>query len=138
MVRQFLREAGVRDAMHLSLVDGSGLARQDLVSAESTVELLTYMSRHRYAQVFRDALPVAGVDGTLRNRFKNTPAANNLRAKTGTLANVSSLSGYLTTAAGERLVFSMMVNHYTDERTSRTNLMDQIALLLASFDGRTQ
>lgn len=138
VVRQFLREAGVRDATHLSLVDGSGLARQDLISAESTVELLTYMSRHRYAQVFRDALPVAGVDGTLRSRFKNTPAANNLRAKTGTLANVSALSGYLTTAAGERLVFSMMVNHYTDERTSRTNLMDQIALLLVSFDGRTQ
>jgi D-alanyl-D-alanine carboxypeptidase/D-alanyl-D-alanine-endopeptidase (penicillin-binding protein 4) len=138
VVRQFLREAGVRDATHLSLVDGSGLARQDLVSADSTVELLTYMSRHRYAQVFRDALPVAGVDGTLRSRFKNTPAANNLRAKTGTLANVSSLSGYLTTAAGERLAFSMMVNHYTDERTSRTNLMDQIALLLVSFDGRTQ
>jgi D-alanyl-D-alanine carboxypeptidase len=44
----------------------------------------------------------------------------------------------LTTAAGERLAFSMMVNHYTDERTSRTNLMDQIALLLVSFDGRTQ
>jgi D-alanyl-D-alanine carboxypeptidase/D-alanyl-D-alanine-endopeptidase (penicillin-binding protein 4) len=138
VVRQFLREAGVRDAGRLSLVDGSGLARQDLISAESTVELLTYMSRHRYAQVFRDALPVGGVDGTLRSRFKNTPAANNLRAKTGTLANVSSLSGYLTTAAGERLVFSMMVNHYTDERTSRTNLMDQIAVLLASFDGRTQ
>jgi D-alanyl-D-alanine carboxypeptidase/D-alanyl-D-alanine-endopeptidase (penicillin-binding protein 4) len=133
-----LREAGVRDVTHLSLVDGSGLARQDLISAESTVELLTYMSRHRYAQVFRDALPVGGVDGTLRNRFKNTPAANNLRAKTGTLANVSGLSGYLTTAAGERLVFSMIVNHYTDERTSRTNLMDQIALLLVSFDGRTQ
>jgi D-alanyl-D-alanine carboxypeptidase/D-alanyl-D-alanine-endopeptidase (penicillin-binding protein 4) len=138
VVRQFLREAGVRDAEHLSLVDGSGLARQDLVSAESTVDLLTYMSRHRYAQVFRDALPVGGVDGTLRGRFRNTPAANNLRAKTGTLANVSALSGYLTTAAGERLVFSMMVNHYTDERTPRTNLMDQIAVLLASFDGKTQ
>ncbi|MDT7541277.1 MAG: hypothetical protein QOE33_1181 [Acidobacteriota bacterium] len=138
VVRQFLREAGVRDVERLSLVDGSGLARQDLISAESTVELLTYMSRHRYAQVFRAALPLAGVDGTLRNRFKNTLAANNLRAKTGTLANVSSLSGYVTTAAGERLVFSMIVNHYTDERTPRTNLMDQIALLLASFDGRTQ
>jgi D-alanyl-D-alanine carboxypeptidase/D-alanyl-D-alanine-endopeptidase (penicillin-binding protein 4) len=138
VVRQFLREAGVRDAAHLSLVDGSGLARQDLISAESTVELLTYMSRHRYAQVFRDALPVAGIDGTLRSRFKNTSAANNLRAKTGTLSNVSSLSGYLTTASGERLAFSMIVNHYTDERTSRTSLMDQIALLLASFDGRTQ
>lgn len=137
-VLQFLREAGVRDVEHLSLVDGSGLARQDLISAESTVALLTYMSRHRYAQVFRDALPVAGVDGTLRGRFKGPPAAGNLRAKTGTLANVSSLSGYVTSAAGERLVFSMNVNHYTDEHVPRTNLMDQIAVLLASFEGRSQ
>jgi D-alanyl-D-alanine carboxypeptidase/D-alanyl-D-alanine-endopeptidase (penicillin-binding protein 4) len=138
VVRQFLREAGVRDVEHLSLVDGSGLARQDLVSAESTVELLTYMSRHRYAQVFYNALPIAGVDGTLRGRMKGTPAAGNLRAKTGTLSNVSSVSGYVTTAAGEHLVFSMMVNHYTDEHTSRTTLMDQIGVLLASFAGRTQ
>jgi D-alanyl-D-alanine carboxypeptidase/D-alanyl-D-alanine-endopeptidase (penicillin-binding protein 4) len=138
VVIQFLREAGVRDVEHLSLMDGSGLARQDLISAESTVSLLTYMSRHRYAQVFRDALPIAGVDGTLRGRMKGTPAAGNLRAKTGTLANVSSVSGYVTTAAGERLVFSMMVNHYTDERVPRTNLMDQIAVLLASFEGRSQ
>jgi D-alanyl-D-alanine carboxypeptidase/D-alanyl-D-alanine-endopeptidase (penicillin-binding protein 4) len=138
VVRQFLREAGVSDVDHLSLVDGSGLARQDLVSAESTVELLTYMSRHRYARVFYDALPIAGVDGTLRGRMKGTPAAGNLRAKTGTLSNVSSVSGYVTTAAGERLVFSMMVNHYTDERVPRTNLMDQLGVLLASFAGRTQ
>jgi D-alanyl-D-alanine carboxypeptidase/D-alanyl-D-alanine-endopeptidase (penicillin-binding protein 4) len=138
VVRQFLREAGVGGADRLSLVDGSGLARQDLVSAEATVDLLTYMSRHRYAKVFYDALPIAGVDGTLRGRMKGTPAAGNLRAKTGTLNNVSSVSGYVTTAAGERLVFSMMVNHYTDERTPRTNLMDQIGVLLASFAGRTQ
>jgi D-alanyl-D-alanine carboxypeptidase/D-alanyl-D-alanine-endopeptidase (penicillin-binding protein 4) len=138
VVIQFLREAGVRDVEHLSLMDGSGLARQDLISAESTVALLTYMSRHRYAEVFRDALPIAGVDGTLRGRMKGTPAAGNLRAKTGTLSNVSSVSGYVTSAAGERLVFSMMVNHYTDERVPRTNLMDQIAVLLASFEGRSQ
>ncbi|MCA1818406.1 MAG: D-alanyl-D-alanine carboxypeptidase/D-alanyl-D-alanine-endopeptidase, partial [Acidobacteria bacterium] len=137
-VRQFLREANVAGADRLSLLDGSGLARQDLVSAEATVDLLTYMSRHRYAKVFYDALPIAGVDGTLRGRMKNTPAQGNLRAKTGTLNNVSSVSGYVTTAAGEHLVFSMMVNHYTDERTPRTNLMDQIGVLLASFAGRTQ
>jgi D-alanyl-D-alanine carboxypeptidase/D-alanyl-D-alanine-endopeptidase (penicillin-binding protein 4) len=70
--------------------------------------------------------------------MKGTPAAGNLRAKTGTLANVSSVSGYVTTASGEHLVFSMMVNHYTDERVPRTNLMDQIAVLLASFEGRSQ
>ena len=138
VVRQFLREAGVSHVEHLSLVDGSGLARQNLITAEATVELLTYMSRHRHARVWLDAQPVAGVDGTLRGRLRGTAAAGNLRAKTGTIANVSALSGYVTTAAGERLAFSAIVNHYTDERTPRTNLIDAIAALLASFAGRSQ
>lgn len=137
-VRQFLREAGVSHVEHLSLVDGSGLARQNLITAEATVELLTYMSRHRHAQVWLDAQPIAGVDGTLRGRLRGTSAAGNLRAKTGTIANVSGLSGYVTTAGGERLAFSMLVNHYTDERTPRTAFLDSIASLLASFAGRSQ
>jgi D-alanyl-D-alanine carboxypeptidase/D-alanyl-D-alanine-endopeptidase (penicillin-binding protein 4) len=136
VVRTFLHEAGINTS-HLSLIDGSGLARQNLITAESTVQLLTYMSQHRYAGVYRDAQPIAGVDGTLRGRLRNTVAAGNLRAKTGTLSNVSGLSGYVTTAAGERLVFSMVVNHYPDDQPPRQNYMDAIALLLASFAGKT-
>ncbi|HEV7903986.1 MAG TPA: D-alanyl-D-alanine carboxypeptidase/D-alanyl-D-alanine-endopeptidase [Pyrinomonadaceae bacterium] len=136
VVRTFLNEAGVNTS-HLSLFDGSGLARQNLITAESTVQLLTYMSQHRYAQVYRDAQPIAGVDGTLRGRMRNTVAAGNLRAKTGTLSTVSGLSGYVTSAAGERLVFSMVVNHYPDDAPPRQNFMDAIAVLLASFAGKT-
>jgi D-alanyl-D-alanine carboxypeptidase/D-alanyl-D-alanine-endopeptidase (penicillin-binding protein 4) len=136
VVRTFLNEAGVNTS-HLSLFDGSGLARQNLITAESTVQLLTYMSRHRYAQVYRDAQPIAGVDGTLRGRLRNTAAAGNLRAKTGTLSNVSGLSGYVTSAAGERLAFSMVVNHYPDDAPPRQNFMDAIAVLLASFAGKS-
>ncbi|HZH31370.1 MAG TPA: D-alanyl-D-alanine carboxypeptidase/D-alanyl-D-alanine-endopeptidase [Pyrinomonadaceae bacterium] len=132
VVRAFLNEAGVTTA-HLALVDGSGLARQNLITAESTVQLLTYMSKHRHAHAWRDAQPVAGVDGTLRGRMRNTVAAGNLRAKTGTLNNVSGLSGYVTTAAGERLAFSIIVNHYPDDNSPRQNYMDAIAVLLASF-----
>ena len=108
-VATILREAGV-NASPLSLNDGSGLSRNDMVTAEATLQLLTYMRRHRYATAFRDALPIAGVDGTLKNRMKGTVAENNLRAKTGTLSSASSLSGFVTTAAGEELVFSIMVN----------------------------
>jgi D-alanyl-D-alanine carboxypeptidase/D-alanyl-D-alanine-endopeptidase (penicillin-binding protein 4) len=132
-----LNEAGVNTS-HLSLFDGSGLARQNLITAESTVQLLTYMSQHRYAQVYRDAQPIAGIDGTLRGRMRNTVAAGNLRAKTGTLSTVSGLSGYVTSAAGERLVFSIVVNHYPDDMPPRQNYMDTIAVLLASFAGKTQ
>jgi D-alanyl-D-alanine carboxypeptidase/D-alanyl-D-alanine-endopeptidase (penicillin-binding protein 4) len=136
VVRAFLNEAGVANS-HLSLVDGSGLARQNLITAEATVQLLVYMSQHRHAGVWRDAQPVAGVDGTLRGRMRGTVAAGNLRAKTGTLSNVSGLSGYVTSASGERLAFSMLVNHYPDDQPPRQNLMDAIAVLLASFEGKT-
>jgi D-alanyl-D-alanine carboxypeptidase/D-alanyl-D-alanine-endopeptidase (penicillin-binding protein 4) len=107
------------------------------VTAEATLQLLVYMSRHRYAAAFRDALPVAGVDGTLKNRMKWTPAAGNARAKTGTLGGVATLSGYVTSAAGERLVFSIMINNSLDEFDVRRNFIDNIVVLLASFAGRS-
>jgi D-alanyl-D-alanine carboxypeptidase/D-alanyl-D-alanine-endopeptidase (penicillin-binding protein 4) len=62
---------------------------------------------------FVAALPVAGHDGTLELRMKNTSLDRNVQAKTGTISNVRALSGFVTTAAGEKLVFSMIANHYT-------------------------
>lgn len=136
VVKAFLKEAGLSpDTLVLS--DGSGLSRNDMITAEGTVQLLTYMSRQKYATVWRDALPIAGVDGTLRNRMKGTPAENNLRAKTGSLSSASSLSGYVTSASGENLVFSIMVNNYPRDAEPRTVCIDPIAVLLASFAGRS-
>ncbi|HKB66096.1 MAG TPA: D-alanyl-D-alanine carboxypeptidase/D-alanyl-D-alanine-endopeptidase [Pyrinomonadaceae bacterium] len=137
VVKTFLREAGINPSS-LVLSDGSGLSRNDMITAEATIQLLTYMHRHRYASVFRDALPIAGVDGTLRNRFKGTPAENNLRAKTGTLSSASSLSGYVRDAAGEELAFSIMVNNYPQDADVRTSCIEPIAVLLASFTGKSQ
>ena len=136
-VRNFLRQTGV-DQHELVLNDGSGLSRNDMVTAHASVELLTFMSKHRYAGVFRDALPIAGVDGTLKNRMKGTPAEGNVHAKTGTLSSVASLSGYVTSAAGERLVFSMMLNNYAEVGEVRKDSIDAIAVLLASFAGKSQ
>jgi D-alanyl-D-alanine carboxypeptidase/D-alanyl-D-alanine-endopeptidase (penicillin-binding protein 4) len=137
VVRNFLRQAGANES-DLALNDGSGLSRNDMITANATVQLLTYMSKHRYFAQFRDALPIAGVDGTLRTRMRGTPAEGNLRAKTGSLSSVASLSGYVTTAAGERLVFSMMLNNYPDAGALRRDSIDAIAVLLASFAGRSQ
>jgi serine-type D-Ala-D-Ala carboxypeptidase/endopeptidase (penicillin-binding protein 4) len=136
-VRAFLKQAGVSEGQ-LNLDDGSGLSRSDMIMADATVQLLTFMTKHRYFAQFRDALPIAGVDGTLRNRMRGTPAERNVRAKTGTLSSVASLGGYVTTAAGERLVFSMMLNNYPDASALRRDSIDAIAVLLASFDGKTQ
>jgi D-alanyl-D-alanine carboxypeptidase/D-alanyl-D-alanine-endopeptidase (penicillin-binding protein 4) len=137
VVKMFLREAGVSPST-LVLSDGSGLSRNDMITAEATSQLLTYMHRHRYAAAFRDALPIAGVDGTLRNRLKGTPAENNLRAKTGTLSSASSLSGYVRDAAGEQLAFSIMVNNYPEDADVRASCIDPIAVLLASFAGKSE
>jgi D-alanyl-D-alanine carboxypeptidase/D-alanyl-D-alanine-endopeptidase (penicillin-binding protein 4) len=136
-VKSFLKTVGIRPEA-LSLDDGSGLSRNDMITAEASVQLLTYMSKHRYASVFRDALPIAGVDGTLRNRMKGTPAENNLRAKTGSLSSAASLGGYMTTAAGERLAFSIMVNNYPRDLDARAACIDPIAVLLASFTGKPE
>jgi D-alanyl-D-alanine carboxypeptidase/D-alanyl-D-alanine-endopeptidase (penicillin-binding protein 4) len=76
------------------------------------VKLLAWLPRQPFAGTLRDALPVAGVDGTLKRRMLGTSAAGNLQAKTGTLTHVYALSGYVTAANGEHLVFSIMLNRY--------------------------
>lgn len=136
-VRSFLKTVGIPPEA-LVLDDGSGLSRSDMVTAEASVQLLTFMSKHRYASVFRDALPIAGVDGTLRTRMKGTPAENNVRAKTGSLSSAASLGGYMTTAAGEKLAFTIMVNNYPRDFDPRSACIDPIAVLLASFAAKPE
>ena len=133
-MNKFLAEAGVKKGDVL-LEEGSGLSRAALVTPNAIVTLLQFMSRHRHAEFFRDALPVAAVDGTLRHRLHGTVAAKNVRAKTGSLRYVNTLSGYVTTSAGERLAFSLMLNNYAGT-TARADL-DAIAVQLAGFTGRS-
>ena len=135
-LNKFLAEAGIAKG-EVFFEEGSGLSRNNLTTPNATVKLLRYMSRHKCAAEYIEALPVAGEDGTLSNRMKDTPAAGNVRAKTGTLRWASSLSGYVTTAAGERLVFSLMLNRHSNPATSSRAELDAIAILLAGFEGRS-
>ncbi|HKZ00717.1 MAG TPA: D-alanyl-D-alanine carboxypeptidase/D-alanyl-D-alanine-endopeptidase [Pyrinomonadaceae bacterium] len=137
VIKEFLKSAGIRPDS-LVLNDGSGLSRNDMITADATVQLLTFMHQHRHAEVFRAALPVAGVDGTLRNRMRGTAAENNVRAKTGSLSSAASLAGYVTTAAGEKLAFSIMVNNYPRDVEPRAVCIDPIAILLASFAAKSE
>jgi D-alanyl-D-alanine carboxypeptidase/D-alanyl-D-alanine-endopeptidase (penicillin-binding protein 4) len=132
----FLKEAGIKKGEAL-LEEGSGLSRGCLVTPNATVELLRFMSRHPHAEVFRESLPIAGVDGTLRNRLKGTKAAGNVRAKTGSLRYVDTLSGYITTVGGESLAFSIMLNNYTHPTKSGRNAIDELVVMLADFSGHT-
>lgn len=135
---RFLAEAGIGSG-NVFFDEGSGLSRNNLTTPAAIVRLLEYMSQQPEADVYRDALPIAGVDGTLKNRMKGTPAAGNVRAKTGTLRWASALSGYVTTAAGEHLAFAILLNRYhpAERDPPPRQDLDAIAVLLAGFTGHS-
>ncbi|MCC6484163.1 MAG: D-alanyl-D-alanine carboxypeptidase/D-alanyl-D-alanine-endopeptidase [Armatimonadetes bacterium] len=135
VVAEVLKQAGA-DTNALSMADGSGLSRMDLMTAENFTRLLSYMYRHNYFKYYDQSLPVAGVDGTLRNRMKKTPAENNVHAKTGYIGYVSSLSGYVTTAAGQPLVFSILFNNQLGGTAPCRQAQDEIAAYLAGLTER--
>ena len=116
--------------------EGSGLSRNNLTTANATVALLELMPHHASAKAYLESLPIAGVDGTLRHRMVGTAAAGNVRAKTGTLRWANDLSGFLTTAGGEHLVFSIMLNRYvaTAGHSGRDEI-DALVIMLANFKG---
>ena len=119
------------------LQEGTGLSRQDLTTPAALVRLLQYLAAQPYAARLRDALPVAGKDGTLQWRMRGTPAEGNVHAKTGSMTYVACLAGYLTTAAGERLAFAIMLNQYhrAAGAAPASRELDPIAEQLAAFRG---
>jgi D-alanyl-D-alanine carboxypeptidase/D-alanyl-D-alanine-endopeptidase (penicillin-binding protein 4) len=136
-LRQLLAEIGIPASA--SLIDeGTGLSRRNLVTPNALVRLLVYLAAQPYADMVREALPVAGVDGTLIGHMRRTAAENNVHAKTGSMAYVHCLAGYVSTAAGERLAFAIMLNNYDrpDDAPGIGNDVDEIAVLLANYRGR--
>ena len=113
--------------------DGSGLSRHDYVSPHTIVRVLDAMRRHEQFPLFYDALPVAGVDGTLRNRMKGTAAERNVHAKTGTVDRARSLSGYVTTADGRMLLFSFLCNNFTVANRNVEAVQDAILARVAAM-----
>jgi D-alanyl-D-alanine carboxypeptidase/D-alanyl-D-alanine-endopeptidase (penicillin-binding protein 4) len=96
------------------MYDGSGLSRYNYVTADAIVATLKHVWHDEALRgPFLAALPVSGRDGTLSARMKNNRLTGRVQAKTGTIANVRSLSGFLEAASGERFVFSMIANHFT-------------------------
>ncbi|CAN5636969.1 D-alanyl-D-alanine carboxypeptidase/D-alanyl-D-alanine-endopeptidase [soil metagenome] len=137
VVKNFLRQIGVADDGIIQY-DGSGLSRHNLITPSAAVRLYEYMAKQSpHSAAWQNSLTIGGVDGTLRNRFKGTKAEANMRGKTGTIDQVSALSGYVTTASGERLVLSILVNG-VPVTGNRTSAIDAIVVALANFDGRSQ
>jgi D-alanyl-D-alanine carboxypeptidase/D-alanyl-D-alanine-endopeptidase (penicillin-binding protein 4) len=135
VVKKFLISIGIPEDAVVQH-DGCGMSRHDVITPSAVVALYTYMAKQSpNAQAWRDSLTIGGVDGTLANRFKGTAAAGNIRGKTGTIDQVSALSGYMTTAGGEQVIMSFLVNDIPEGR-QRTSLIDDIVVAVANFDGK--
>ncbi len=144
-LKAFLPRAGL-PLNSVFLEEGSGLSRGNLATPAATVALLQYMNRHPSARIFHAALPIAGVDGTLKSRMRGTAAANNARAKTGSMRATYTLSGYVSTALKEPLAFSIMLNNYVPpsvydpagtDLPSANQEIDAIVIMLAEFIGHS-
>ncbi len=132
VVKEVLSGFGA-DSSKFGMVDGSGLSRMNLVTPMQTSILLRAVKNSPVGDLFYSSLPIAGVDGTIRNRMKNTAAENNVRAKTGTISRAKALSGYVTTKDGELLSFVMMVNNYTVPTAKANFVQDWVCERLANF-----
>jgi serine-type D-Ala-D-Ala carboxypeptidase/endopeptidase (penicillin-binding protein 4) len=130
-VADLAKRLGVPD-QGWALVDGSGLARTDLLTPRGLVALLAAMDRHPHAAAFRESLPIAGLDGTLEKRMKGTAAEGRVTAKTGTLRLANALAGYVTTVRGERLAFAIVVNNHAGKGREAVVAIDAVASALAS------
>jgi serine-type D-Ala-D-Ala carboxypeptidase/endopeptidase (penicillin-binding protein 4) len=117
--------------------DGSGLSRYDFLTAEMIVSLLERMHRDpRHHDAFVATLPIAGRDGTVSTRMKDTRAEANAIAKTGSIANVRALSGYVRTRDGETLVFSVLANSFTIPAATVNWIADVAVERLANYSRR--
>jgi serine-type D-Ala-D-Ala carboxypeptidase/endopeptidase (penicillin-binding protein 4) len=132
-VQEVLGRWGIAQDRYVQ-VDGSGLSRYNYLTADVLALVLAHVAADaRLRGAFADGLPIAGVDGTIASRMKGTSAQGNARAKTGSIANARALSGYVTSADGEPLVFSMIVNNFNVPQSDADAIMDRAVVRLAEF-----
>jgi D-alanyl-D-alanine carboxypeptidase/D-alanyl-D-alanine-endopeptidase (penicillin-binding protein 4) len=131
-VKQTLASLGV-DPNGFRQVDGSGLSRQNVATPQALIATLKAMMYAKGNDLFYRSLPVAGVNGTLRNRLRLPETQGRIRAKTGTLRGVRSLSGYLDHPYYGKILFSIMVNQPSQSGQVLVGAIDEIALRLAQL-----
>lgn len=139
-LRRYLTGLGIAP-QRAFVEDGAGLSRRNLTTASALTALLVHWGDGESGAPFRLALPQAGVDGSLTGRLRDTPAQGRVYAKTGAMSGVYALAGYLTTAAGERLAFTLLLNQYLppeDGKAGRpSGELDRIVLALTALDQRS-
>ena len=133
VVRQFLVNAGVENG-DFFFYDGCGLSTNDKITPRAFTRLLSYASKQPWGDAWRATLPVAGVDGTLDHRFANSPLKGRMWAKTGTLDEVNTLSGYVNAASGRTVAFSILVNGRYPGSYAEDQAIDRIAEAIAAAE----
>ncbi|HZU22262.1 MAG TPA: D-alanyl-D-alanine carboxypeptidase/D-alanyl-D-alanine-endopeptidase [Terriglobales bacterium] len=128
----FLAQAGLQNDEYV-FFDGSGLSRQNLVTPHAIVKLLSFAAQQPWYTTYRESLPVAGIDGSLADRLKNTPAQANVFAKTGSLGHVNTLSGYARTRKGDMVAFSIMGNNHNLSTPRALEAIDQIVEAIVDY-----
>jgi D-alanyl-D-alanine carboxypeptidase/D-alanyl-D-alanine-endopeptidase (penicillin-binding protein 4) len=131
-VETTLTEMGIA-SQNFIVKDGSGLSRYNYVSPKGLLHLLEKMYHDPQFEVFYKALAIAGVDGTLKSRMKGTSAENNIHAKTGSLSNVRSLSGYARTRDGEMIAFVLIANNFSAPSETAQDIQDLVTQQLVNF-----
>ncbi len=130
VVRQFLIQAGL-DPGDFFFYDGSGLSPKDVVTPRAFTALLAYAAQQKWGAEFRATFPVGGVDGSLRARFREPLLDGKVFAKTGTLGEVSALSGYIVGKSGKTVAFSILCNNHLPENEAERQIMDKIVAAIA-------
>ena len=134
VLKGFLNQAGLSPDEYV-FYDGSGLSRQNLVSPHAITQLLSYAVAQPWGASFRDTLPVAGVDGSLADRFSNLDSRAHVSAKTGSLGGVKALSGYAVTLRGQQVAFSILTNNFNVPAKRVNDAIDSVVEAIVA-DGK--
>ncbi|MEQ1570872.1 MAG: D-alanyl-D-alanine carboxypeptidase/D-alanyl-D-alanine-endopeptidase, partial [Myxococcota bacterium] len=134
-ITALLVDSGV-PAEQARLVDGSGLSRYSLLSADALARVSTWVAVQPWGAELIELLPVAGRDGTLATRLVGTPVDGRLRAKTGSMSGVRNLVGYVSNADGEPLAFAVLFNGFVAPQAQAIAVQDRVILLIAASDRR--
>jgi len=133
VVRQFLIDAGVPDS-EFFFYDGSGMSMDDRITPRAYTRLLSYASHQPWGEAWRKTFPIAGTDGSLYTRFRNSPLKGKLWAKTGTLNETNALSGYLQANSGKMVAFSILVNGHRPGSQADVPAIERICEAIASSE----
>lgn len=131
VIKRFISKLGFSEDLY-QIADGSGLSKNNKLTPEIITSLLRFMYKHKNARVFLESLPISGVDGTLKKRLKKGPYKTRIKAKTGYVYGVSTLSGYVKTLNNEIIAFSILVNKIKGSARPAKRLQDAVCRLLVT------